>query len=189
MPTREDIPVALMNRSDVAGRLRRFGCPVPEAPNQEWAATLGRLVTSRRLSIATAESMTGGAVAEELVAVPGSGEWLLGGVVAYSSRLKFGLLGVREGPVVTEAAAREMATGVVRLTSSDVGIATTGCAGPEPMEGQPVGTLWVGVAMRDHVDAVRHELGGDPSQIRAAAVRAALRDAARFVASIGEVPS
>src|SRR5436189_6461352 len=104
------------------------------APISRWATALGHLLAARRLSVATAESMTGGAVAEALVAVPGSREWLAGGLIAYSSRLKFELLGVRRGPVVTEAAAREMAAGVSRVVGTDVGIATTGCAGPAPME-------------------------------------------------------
>src|SRR5947209_19577777 len=124
--------------------------------------------------------MTGGAVAEALVTVAGSSEWLAGGLIAYSSRLKFALLGVRHGPVVTETAAHEMAAGVCRLLGTDLGIATTGCAGPEPMDGQPVGTLWVGLACGDHLHAVRHQLDGDPDTIRQRGVQMALRDAAQF---------
>ncbi len=138
------------------------------------AEVVGGLLTSAGFTIATAESMTGGALAETLVPVPGSGEWLAGGIVAYMSRVKFDVLGVRPGRVISEEAAREMALGATRVLGTDVGIATTGCAGPEPMEEQPVGTLWVGVAVRGRVAAGHFFIDGDPSGIRADAVQRAL---------------
>jgi PncC family amidohydrolase len=143
--------------------------PTPEAQR------LGSLLADAGLTVATAESMTGGALAEALVAVPGSSEWLAGGVIAYQSRVKFDVLGVTEGPVICASAAREMALGAARVLRTDVGVATTGCAGPEPMEDQPVGTLWVGCAIHDEVHARHFQLDGDgdPAQIRAAAVAAA----------------
>src|SRR5689334_21195233 len=109
-------------------------------------AEFARIVEHRKLTVAVAESITGGELAHALVALPGSGEWFKGGVVAYDSAIKHDLLGVDEGPVVSPDAAIQMASGVARLMDADVGIATTGCSGPEPMEEQPVGTLWVGVA-------------------------------------------
>jgi PncC family amidohydrolase len=143
------------------------------------AARVGELLKGARLTIATAESMTGGAVAETLVAVPGASEWLAGGVVAYMSRVKYDLLRVREGPVVCEPAVRQMAPAVARLLATDVGVATSGCAGPAPMEDQPVGTLWVAVSVNDVVIARHHLLDGDADEIRAGAVRAALALTAR----------
>ena len=147
------------------------------------AELVGELLTSAGYTVSTAESMTGGALAEALVPVPGSGEWLAGGIVAYMSRVKFDVLGVRPGPVISDEAVREMALGAARVLSTDVGLATTGCAGPEPMEEQPVGTLWVGVAVRGRVAAGHFFIDGDPSQIRADAVRRALDFAAKVLRS------
>jgi PncC family amidohydrolase len=138
------------------------------------AKDVGSFLEREHLTIATAESMTGGAVAEALVAVPGAGEWLAGGVIAYMSRVKYALLGVRKGPVICEEAARQMAVAVAHLLETDVGVATTGVAGPEPMEDQPVGTLFVGVSVRGHVVARHCMLDGEPSEIRVGAVREAL---------------
>jgi PncC family amidohydrolase len=149
--------------------------PPPEAHR------LAEIVAARGLTVATAESMTGGAVAESLVGVPGSSEWLAGGVIAYMSRVKYDLLGVRHGPVICGPAAQQMATGVARLMHTDVGIATTGCAGPDTMEDQPVGTLWVGIAVGSEVHARHCLLDGDPATIRTGAVRFALHTAAELL--------
>jgi PncC family amidohydrolase len=127
--------------------------------------------------------MTGGAIADALVAVPGASEWLAGGVIAYMSRVKFDLLDVREGPVVTEDAVRAMSRAVARLLATDVGVATSGCAGPEPMEDQPVGTLWVGVSVGDDVITRHDVLDGDPAEVRAGAVRCALELVAEALAA------
>jgi PncC family amidohydrolase len=147
------------------------------------AQDVGGLLSRAQLTIATAESMTGGALAEALVAVPGASEWLAGGVIAYMSRVKYSLLGVRKGPVVCEDAARQMAVSVARLLGTDVGVSTTGVAGPEPMEDQPVGTLFVGVSVRGHVVARHCKLDGDPSEIRTRAVREALELTTRALSS------
>src|SRR3954470_12582894 len=103
-------------------------------------------IEDKRLSVGVAESMTGGALGEALVSLPGSGEWLAGGVISYMTRVKRALLGVSDGPVISESAAIEMAIGAARLLGTEVGISTTGCAGPDTMEGQPVGTTWISVA-------------------------------------------
>jgi len=129
-------------------------------------AEVGRLLQARGLTLAVAESLTGGLVASRVVAVPGSSEWFQGGVVAYDSQVKFDLLGVPEGPVVTEAAARAMADGVRRLLRADVGLATTGVAGPTEQEGQPPGTVWLGLAVGDDVTAVLVRLPGDRERVR-----------------------
>ena len=80
--------------------------------------------------------------------------------------MKFDLLDVPEGPVVTEAAAMAMADGVRRLLGADVGLSTTGVAGPAEQEGQPPGTVWLGMAVGDDVDAVRLRLPGDRDRVR-----------------------
>ena len=138
------------------------------------ARRVGLILESHQLTIATAESMTGGALAEALVPVPGAGEWLAGGVIAYLSRVKFDVLGVEEGPVISESAAKQMASAVAKMMGTDIGVSTTGCAGPESMEDQPIGTVWTGAAINGRSIAAHHLLDGDPRAIRQEAVRRAL---------------
>jgi nicotinamide-nucleotide amidase len=109
-------------------------------------ATVGRLLLAAGSTLATAESLTGGLMASRIVAVPGASGWFRGGIVAYASEVKRELLGVPDGPVVSEAAAIAMAQGVRERLRADFGLAVTGVAGPEAQEGQPVGTVWVGLA-------------------------------------------
>jgi nicotinamide-nucleotide amidase len=129
-------------------------------------AEVGRLLVAQGKTLAVAESLTGGLVASRIVAVPGSSEWFTGGVVAYDSRVKFDVLGVPEGPVIGEAAVLAMAHGVRRLLHADVGIATTGVAGPTEQEGHPPGTVWIGLTTNDRDDAVRLRLPGDRDRVR-----------------------
>ena len=121
---------------------------------------------ARGLTLGVAESLTGGIIASRLVAIPGASKWFRGGVVSYASEVKFDLLGVTRGPVVSADAAREMATGVRRLLSSDIGLSVTGVAGPEEQDGQPAGTVFVGVALGDDAQAVALRLPGDRPRIR-----------------------
>ncbi len=109
-------------------------------------AVAARLIV-RSLSFGVAESLTGGLIASRLVNVPGASKWFRGGVVAYDSHVKFDVLGVPLGPVVTEAAAAAMAEGVARVTGADVGLGITGVAGPDDQEGVPPGTLFVGLCL------------------------------------------
>jgi nicotinamide-nucleotide amidase len=105
------------------------------------------LLRARGLTLAVAESVTGGLVSGRLTAVPGASEVLRGGLVSYASEVKQELLGVPPGPVVSEAAAVAMAEGACRVLRADVGLALTGVAGPAEQEGQPVGTLCIGIAL------------------------------------------
>jgi nicotinamide-nucleotide amidase len=109
-----------------------------------------------------------------IVATPNSGDWFIGGLVAYQAETKFDLLGVEPGPVVTARAAEQMADGVRRLLRADVGLSTTGVAGPESEEGVPVGTVFVGVADGREVQSYRLLLDGDPDEIREHAVASAI---------------
>ena len=95
-----------------------------------------------------------------IVATPGAGDWFKGGLVAYDKEVKSELLGVESGPVVTPAAAQQMARSVRELLGADLGIATTGEAGPDPEEDVPVGTLFVGVADRKSVRSPHRPLRG-----------------------------
>ena len=124
------------------------------------------LLRERGLTLAVAESVTGGLVTARLTDVPGTSDVLKGGVVSYFSEVKYDLLDVPEGPVVSLEAAKAMADGVRKLLEADVGLGVTGVAGPEEQEGQPVGTVFCGWAIGDDVDAVRVQLPGDRRRVR-----------------------
>ena len=128
----------------------------------------GYLLEQAGLSLGVAESMTGGLVASRIVDVPGSSGWFRGGVVSYDSQVKYDVLGVPDGtPVISGECAVAMAEGVRKVVGSDVGISVTGVAGPAEQEGQPVGTVWLGLALPDREsEAVHVRLPGGREQIR-----------------------
>jgi PncC family amidohydrolase len=113
-------------------------------------------------------------VMAQIVATPGSGDWFKGGVVAYDKEVKFDLLGVEAGPVVTSSAAAQMANMVRQLVGADLGLATTGEMGPRPEEDVPVGTLFVGVADEQTARVHHIVLSGGPDRMRKAAAEIAL---------------
>jgi len=121
---------------------------------------------SRRLTLGVAESLTGGLIASRLVNVPGASGWFRGGVVAYHEQVKFDVLGVPTGPVVTEAAAAAMAEGVRRVTGSEIGLGITGVAGPDDQEGVAPGTIFVGLALPDRTETRELKLPGDRERVR-----------------------
>jgi nicotinamide-nucleotide amidase len=106
--------------------------------------------------------------------VPGASDVLRGAIVSYASDVKFDLLGVPEGPVVSEAAAGAMATGVRRALHADVGLALTGVAGPAEQDGMPVGTLCVGIDDGKRVVTRTFRLPGQREQMRQMSVITAL---------------
>jgi nicotinamide-nucleotide amidase len=122
---------------------------------------------ARDLTLGVAESLTGGLIASRLVNVPGASAWFRGGVVAYHEQVKFDVLGVPVGPVVSEAAAVAMAEGVCRVTGSDVGLGITGVAGPDDQEGVDPGTIFVGLRLPDGTTSARElHLPGDRERVR-----------------------
>jgi nicotinamide-nucleotide amidase len=122
---------------------------------------------ARGLTLGVAESLTGGLIASRLVAVPGASRWFRGGVVAYDSQVKYDVLEVPRGPVVTEAAAAAMAEGVRKVTGSDVGLGITGVAGPNSQEDVVPGTIFVGLALRGEPGQARElRVPGDRERIR-----------------------
>jgi nicotinamide-nucleotide amidase len=133
----------------------------------------------RGWSIAAAESLTGGRVTATLVDVPGASAHVRGGIVAYATELKATLLGVdagllaERGPVDSEVAV-QMAQGARRALSADVGLATTGVAGPDPQGGMPVGTVHVAVVTPESVAVSQLALDGTRDEIRTQAVRGVL---------------
>jgi len=105
------------------------------------------LLRQQGLTLGLAESVTGGLVSGRLTSIPGASDVLRGSVVSYSSEVKFDVLDVPRGPVVSEAAAIAMAEGARRVLGADVALSLTGVAGPAEQDGQPVGTLCIAVAM------------------------------------------
>lgn len=136
---------------------------------------------ARGLSLATAESVTGGLVAARLTSVAGSSAVFRGAIVSYASDVKFDVLGVTAGPVVHEGAAAEMAAGVRRVLGADVGLSLTGVAGPEPQDDQPAGTLCIGLSSPDGSRTLITRLPGDRTIMRELSVISALDVVRRFL--------
>lgn len=146
------------------------------------AAELLAALAAKGWTVAVAESLTGGLVAATIVEVPGASAALRGGVVAYATDIKRDVLGVDAGLLATAGAvdpevARQMASGVRTLLGADVGIATTGVAGPEAQDGKPVGTVCIAVVTPDAAVSSTEIFSGDRAAVRAAATEAALRAA------------
>ena len=134
------------------------------------------LLLDRRLTVATGESITAGLVAGTMAEVPGCSAVLRGGVVAYQADVKATLLDVPtdalEQGVVSEAVAVAMARGAASRLGADVGIGTTGVAGPDPHGGQAVGTVWIAASTDGRVRTARLALSGDRAAIRRQTVEA-----------------
>ena len=107
------------------------------------------MLGARGWTLGVAESVTGGLMGGRLTNVAGSSRVFRGGVISYASDVKFDVLGVDRGPVVSETAAVQMALGARRVLASDVAVAVTGVAGPDEQDGLPPGTLCIGVAFPD----------------------------------------
>lgn len=159
--------------------------PVPAAGDHDLAALVERLaarLAARRLTVATAESCTGGWVARCLTDRAGSSAWFGYGLVTYSNEAKSRLLGVdpvvlAEAGAVSDAVARQMVAGLRRLSGAHLGVAVTGVAGPGGgTAAKPVGTVWFAWEGPDAVPpaAVRWQLHGGREAIRRQAVAIAL---------------
>ena len=111
-------------------------------------------LVSQGLTLATAESMTGGLIATRLTEVPGSSRAFLGSVVSYANSVKQEILNVPEGPVISEQAVLSMAIGVCEALGADVSVAVTGVAGPDSQEGQEPGVVWIGTCVDGEAKAV-----------------------------------
>lgn len=146
----------------------------------------GAVVSALRdasLTVGVAESLTGGLVCAALTEIPGASAVVRGGVVAYATDVKSALLGVdadllASGGAVQAEVAEQMALGVCRLLGSDLGLATTGVAGPDPQDGQPVGRVFVAVALGGRTVVRPLQLDGSRAEIRSQAVASVLELAA-----------
>jgi nicotinamide-nucleotide amidase len=140
-------------------------------------------------TVATAESITAGLLAQAFAAAEGSQPWFRGGVVAYQRDTKQRLFDVDDEPLVTGVVARKMARGAARLLDAQVTIAVTGAAGPEPLDGAPPGSVVVAVAIDDDVRCFEHRFAGEPPEVCAAARDAALADLLATLSAVEPSPS
>ncbi|QNN52245.1 CinA family protein [Nocardioides mesophilus] len=146
---------------------------------RERAAELHAALRARGLTLATAESLTGGGLAELVSAVPGASASYRGGMVAYASDVKVSVLGVSERTVaehgvVSAQCAAEMAEGVRGLLGADVAVSTTGVAGPDAQEDKPVGLVFLGIADGEQTRTFELRLDGDRAEIRRQSARRAV---------------
>lgn len=167
--------------------------PRPGEPSPAAVRLVGAL-RDRGLTLAVAESLTGGLLASAVVDVPGASAVFTGGVVAYATPVKHTLVGVdaallAERGAVDARVAEQLADGVrhacaVEGRPADLGVATTGVAGPDPQDGHLPGDVFVGIASPRGIRSVRLALSGDRAGIRRGAVEAALAAAVAEVAEL-----
>ncbi len=149
-----------------------FGGEAPEA-------AVGRILREKGLTIACAESCTGGLLTSRLTDIAGSSSYVRGAIVSYTDEVKAGVLGVRQATLdtytaVSEPTAREMAENVRRLLGADIGVSVTGLAGPTGAPGQPVGLVYIGVADGVGTRVTENHFDGDRRAVKEQAVRRAL---------------
>jgi nicotinamide-nucleotide amidase len=158
-------------------------------PRAASATDVVSLLASRGLTVATGESITAGLVSGRLADVPGCSAVLRGGIVAYQADVKTALLSVDAEVVargiVSEAVATAMAIGACRALGADIGIGTTGVAGPDPHDGEPVGSVWIAVASDSGGMAEHLALQGTRAEIRHDAVQACWSLVVRFLGDAG----
>ncbi|GJM38031.1 MAG: CinA-like protein [Acidimicrobiales bacterium] len=125
-----------------------------------------QLLRDRGLTLGLAESLTGGLIASRLTNIPGCSDVFRGAIVPYHRDLKQSVLGAPDVPAVSEEMVLAMAAGVCETLGSDVGIAVSGVAGPDPHEGLEPGALWIGLHLPDHSEAINLTLPFDRERIR-----------------------
>ena len=152
----------------------RFGDIVFGVDGENMEVAVAHALTRRGQTLSVAESVTGGLIASRLVNVAGASAWFVGGVVSYASSVKFDLLHVPRGDVVSPGAAVAMAEGVRTVTGADIGLGVTGVAGPDEQEGHPAGTVFVGLAMPSGSTHHDLRLPGDRARVRDYATISAL---------------
>lgn len=157
-----------------------FGERVYADEDKSLEVVVGEILRKRRLTLSTAESCTGGLIGDILTNVPGSSDYYLGGVVAYSNQTKMAVLGIKEKSLqrygaVSSQTVKEMATGVCRVIGSDCGIAVSGIAGPGGgTKEKPVGLVYIGVAYKGRVRVERHIFSGNRRVVKERSAYSAL---------------
>jgi len=146
----------------------------PQVDDETLAEEIAALLDGR--TVATAESVTAGRVAERLACAEGAVEFLRGGLVAYQETTKRAMLDVTAPKVVSGRAAAEMADGAARLFGVDVAVSTTGLAGSAPQDGVPGGTVFVATSVNGDMKVWEHHFQGRPLETCDRASRAALID-------------
>jgi nicotinamide-nucleotide amidase len=149
----------------MTGRAPGYWGRVQNEVRDRLAGEISEEARRRGVTVAVAESLTGGMVATALAAADAASEWFRGSLVAYSSEVKHEVLDVPDGPVVSAEAAEAMAAGVRRLLAADVAVAVTGSGGPSAQDGQEPGTVYVAVDDGAGTRVQRLDLDGEPSEI------------------------
>ncbi len=147
---------------------------MPNTDPTRHVSDIAQLAKDHGFRVGAAESLTGGAVSSALAMGEGAADWYHGCVVSYSPAVKYDVLGVTPGPLVTPRCALEMVAGAVEVLEVDAAVSTTGAGGPGPEEGQPQGTVHVGLHVRGEVFSRELRLDGDPGEIVQAATEQAL---------------
>ena len=147
---------------------------MPDRDPTKHVDDIAQLAKDKGFTVGAAESLTGGAVSSALAMGEGAADWYHGCVVSYSPTVKYDVLGVTPGPLVTERCAVEMVTGAVKVLEVDAAVSTTGAGGPGPEEGQPAGTVHVAVHVRGEVTTHKLQLDGDPGEVVEGATEKAL---------------
>jgi nicotinamide-nucleotide amidase len=142
--------------------------------HEELARQVSELARRHGVTVAVAESLTGGNIAVALAAAESAGEWFRGSLVAYSSDVKHQVLDVPDGPVVSSEAAAAMAHGVRKLLLADLAVGVTGAGGPDAQDGQEPGTVFVAVDDGTDPRVKRLELDGNPQEVLVTAAGEAL---------------
>ncbi|ODA41330.1 competence/damage-inducible protein A [Desulfosporosinus sp. BG] len=161
---------------------RRLGDKVFGRDQETMIGIVGQTLINKHLTIATAESCTGGLLGAAFTQEPGSSEFYLGGVVSYSNSVKREILGVSEENLkqfgaVSEEVAKEMAEGVRSKIGSELAVSTTGIAGPDGGSDQkPVGLVYIGIATPEGVHAKKFQFYGERESVRQLTVQAALNE-------------
>jgi nicotinamide-nucleotide amidase len=162
----EEEAITLLDAEDVELR-KVLGNLVFAVDDDTMESEVLRLCEERGWSLGVAESLTGGFIGARLTNVPGASRTYRGSIASYATDVKRSLLSVTADLVVSEDAVKQMAEGAQRVLGADVGIAVTGVAGPDEQDGQPVGTVWYGIAVPGHeTEAVTARLPFDRERIR-----------------------
>jgi len=152
-PSEEAVDAVLANEEQIVRGI--IGDIVFGTDDETMESAVLEALRRRGWSLALAESLTGGLIGSRLTAVPGAGDVFRGGLVSYAGDGKFDLLGVPEGPVGSEQAVTAMARGAAELLGADCAVAVTGVAGPDPLDGEDPGIVWMATLVAGEVEANR----------------------------------